>query len=168
MTSRLTIAGLAGTLMLAATLTPAFAQMHAHPAPAADGLLALSPAWSRATPPGAKVGGGYITIENKGTAPDRLISATADVAGIVEIHEMAVIDGVMRMRALDKGLEIGPGGKVELKPGGFHIMFINLKRQLKEGETVKGELVFEKAGRKPVEYRVMPIGARGDMTGHKH
>ncbi len=166
MFNSLKIAGAAGTLMLAAALTPASAQMHNHPAPA--GTLMLSPAWSRATPPGAKVAGGYITIENKGTAADRLVSATADVAGVVEIHEMAVIDGVMRMRALEKGLDIAPGGKVELKPGGYHIMFIDLKRQLKEGDSVKGELVFEKAGRKPVEYRVMPIGARGDMSGHKH
>ena len=157
------VAALLGALAPAA---PALAQQHQHPA--AAGSIALSPAWTRATPPGAKVAGGFFTIENKGAAADRLVSATSEIANIVEIHEMAVIDGVMRMRALEKGLSVAAGGKMELKPGSYHIMFIDLKRPLKEGESVKGELVFEKAGKLAVDYKVMPVGAPNAGMNHKH
>src|ERR1700720_2060109 len=77
------------------------------------GDLVISQAWSRATPGGAKTGGGYLTIENKGSAPDRLIGVSADVAGKVEVHEMAVNNGVMTMRPLDQGLTIDPGKSVK-------------------------------------------------------
>src|ERR1700722_140143 len=70
------------------------------------GDLGISQAWSRATPGGAKVGGGYLTIENKGSTPDRLIGGSADVADKIQVHEMATNDGVMPMRPLDKGLVI--------------------------------------------------------------
>lgn len=129
--------------------------------------LAFTPAWTRATPPGSKVAGGFLTVENKGAAADRLIGGSAEISNLFEVHEMAMEQGVMKMRALDKGLPVPPGGKVELKPGGYHIMFIDLKRPLKEGETFKGELQFEKAGKVPVEFKVMPIGAR-DAGGHTH
>lgn len=131
-----------------------------------SGTITLHSPWTRATPPGAKVAGGFLSIENRGGAPDRLLSGTFEAAPIVEIHEMAMEGGVMKMRALDKGLEVTAGGKAELKPGGYHIMFLDLKRPLKEGETLKGELVFEKAGKIPVEYRVMGMGARS--AGHAH
>src|ERR1700738_865455 len=89
-----------------------FAALFAAPARAEEvkaGDLVITQAWSRATPGGAKVGGGYLTIENKGSAPDRLIGGSADVADKVQVHEMAVNNGVMTMRALDKGLTIAPG-----------------------------------------------------------
>jgi hypothetical protein len=130
------------------------------------GDLAIGHPWTRATAPAAKVAGGYLTIENKGREADRLLSATFNGSKVVEVHEMAVEAGVMRMRELPKGLEIGPGQKVELKPGGFHLMFIDLKASLKEGERVKGVLVFEKAGRIEVEFKVGAMGARGG--GHDH
>lgn len=139
---------------------------HAMPAPATG--LKLSPAWTRATPPGSKVAGGFLTIENSGAAADRLIGGKVEGASVFEVHEMAMDGGVMKMRALEKGLEIAPGGKVELKPGGYHVMFIDLTRQIKEGDSLKGELVFEKAGKVPVEFKAMPIGARGPATGHSH
>jgi len=82
------------------------------------GDLVITQGWSRATPGGAKIGGGFLTIENKGSAPDRLIGASADVAGEVEVHEMAVKDGVMTMRPLERGLTIDPGKTVKLAPGG--------------------------------------------------
>lgn len=128
--------------------------------------------WTRATPAGAKVAGGYLTLENRGSAPDRLIGGSAEIAGHVEIHEMAVRDGVMTMRPLDKGLEVKPGATVELKPGGYHVMFMGLKRQLKEGESVNGTLIFEKAGSVAVKFAVQSVGAResghGAGSGHKH
>src|SRR6516165_1016813 len=86
------------------------------------GDLVITQAWSRATPKGAKTGGAYLTIENKGSAPDRLVGGSADSAGKVEIHEMSMTSGVMKMRPLDKGLEIDPGKTVKLSPGGYHLM----------------------------------------------
>lgn len=130
------------------------------------GGLKIDHPWTRATPAGAKVAGGYLTIQNGGSAPDRLLGGSSDIAGRIEIHEMAVRDGIMTMRPLDKGLEVKPGDKTELKPGGYHIMFMDLKRQLKEGESVKGTLQFEKAGTVAVEFAVQGVGAR--EPGHKH
>jgi uncharacterized protein YcnI len=132
------------------------------------GPLTVEAPWSRATPGGAKVAGGYLRIANTGDAPDRLVGGTAAVAQKFEIHEMTMQGDVMRMRALDNGLEIKPGQTVELKPGGLHLMFLDLQRPLKEGETVKGTLVFEKAGTVEVEYAVRALGARGGSQEHQH
>jgi periplasmic copper chaperone A len=125
------------------------------------GALVIETPWSRATPGGAKVAAGYVRITNGGATPDRLVGGTAIVAGKFEIHEMSMQGDVMRMRPLDTGLEIKPGQTVELKPGGLHLMFMDLQRPLKEGETVKGTLVFEKAGTVEVDYAVRALGARG-------
>src|SRR5436305_11182457 len=84
------------------------------------GDLVITQGWSRATPGGAKTGGGFLTIENKGSAPDKLIGASADVAGKVEVHEMAMNDGVMKMRPVEGGLTIDPGKTVKLAPSGYH------------------------------------------------
>ena len=86
------------------------------------GDLVITQAWSRATPGGAKIGSGYLTIENKGSAPDRLIGGSADIASKVQVHEMATNNGVMTMRPLEKGLTIEPGKTVKLAPGGYHLM----------------------------------------------
>jgi copper(I)-binding protein len=125
------------------------------------GDLVISLAWSRATPSGAKTGAGYLTIENKGNAPDRLIGGSADVAGKVEIHEMAMSNGVMKMRPLDKGLEIAPGKTVKLGPGGDHVMLMDLKSQLKQGDKLPITLEFEKAGKVTVSFDVQGVGAQG-------
>src|SRR5580700_4593752 len=101
-----------------------FAGLIAAPASAAEvkaGDLVITQAWSRATPGGAKVGGGYLTIENRGSAPDRLIGGSADVAAKVQVHEMSMNNGVMTMRPVDGGLVIEPGKTVKLSPGGFHL-----------------------------------------------
>ncbi len=134
------------------------------------GGLAIGHPWTRATPPAARVAAGYLTIENKGSQPDRLVAAAFDGSGAVEIHEMAMDGGVMRMRELPKGIEIGPGRKVELKPGGLHLMFTNLKAGLRQGDSARGALVFERAGRIEVEFKVEPIGHGGghDQRGHDH
>jgi hypothetical protein len=124
------------------------------------GALVVEAPWTRATPGGAKVAGGFLRITNSGSAPDRLVGGAFAASARVEVHEMAIADGVMKMRELKLGLEIKPGETVELKPGGYHVMFMDLARQLKEGETVAGTLVFEKAGRIDVMFRVAPIGAR--------
>src|SRR4051812_19139668 len=118
--------------MTAAVIGPALLScwLAAAPAGAAEiraGDLVISQAWSRATPGGAKIGGGYLTIENKGSAPDRLIGGSVEIAGKVELHEMATSNGVMKMRPLDKGLAIEPGKTVKLAPGGHHLMLFDLK-----------------------------------------
>ncbi|RXT53895.1 hypothetical protein B6S44_16105 [Bosea sp. Tri-44] len=132
------------------------------------GPLKIEQPWTRATPAGAKVAGGYVAVTNTGATPDRLLGGSSDIAGKVEIHEMAVNNGVMTMRGLPDGVELKPGAKLELKPGGYHIMFMDLKRQLKEGETIKGTLTFEKAGPVPVEFSVQSVGARAPAEAHKH
>ncbi len=119
----------------------------AHAEEVRAGDLVITQAWSRATPGGAKIGGGFLTIENKGSTPDRLIGGSADVAGKVEVHEMAMNNGVMTMRALDKGLTIEPGKTVKLAPGGYHLMMFDLKSPLKQGDKLPVTLEFEKAGK---------------------
>jgi copper(I)-binding protein len=132
------------------------------------GDLKIDHPWARATPGGARVAGGYMTITNTGKEPDRLIGGSAVPAGIFEVHEMKMEGNVMRMRALSNGLEIKPGQTVELKPGGLHVMFIDLKSPLKEGDSIKGTLVFKKAGTIEVEYKVEARGASGGHGGHSH
>ena len=125
------------------------------------GDLVISQPWTRATPGGAKTGGGYLTIENKGSTPDKLVSATADVAGKVEVHEMAMNNGVMTMRPLESGLTIDPGKTVKLAPGGYHLMLMELKNPLKQGDKVPVTLQFEKAGKVAVTLDVQGVGAQG-------
>ena len=131
------------------------------------GPLTISSPWIRATPAGAPVAGGYLTLINKGSEADRLVGGSVDFAGKVEIHEMAMANGVMTMRALPAGLELKPGASVELKPGSFHIMFMNLKRPLKQGESASGSLTFEKAGTIPVQFTIESMGAQSaPMPSH--
>src|SRR6202165_3752132 len=125
------------------------------------GDLVITQAWSRATPGGAKVAGGYLTIENKGSAPDRLIGGSADIADKVEVHEMAMNNGVMTMRPLDKGLSIEPGKTVKLAPGGYHLMLFALQDTLKQGDKVPVTLEFEKAGKVKLSLDVQGVGAQG-------
>ncbi len=147
---------------------------HGHGATAGDqivkaGALSIEAPWSRATPGGAKVAGGFMKITNNGSEPDRLVGGSVPFAGRFEVHEMAMEGGIMKMRHLGSGLEIKPGETIELKPGGYHLMFMDLKQGLKEGDTVKGTLVFEKAGKVDVEFKVGPIGGGAPKGGgHSH
>jgi periplasmic copper chaperone A len=125
------------------------------------GDLVITQAWSRATPKGAKTGGAYLTIENKGSAPDRLVGGSADAAGKVEIHEMTMTNGVMKMRPVEKGLEIDSGKTVKLSPGGYHMMLMDLKSPLKQGDKLPITLEFEKAGKVTVSFDVEGVGAKG-------
>ena len=124
------------------------------------GALVIEAPWTRATPGGARVGGAYLKITNTGTQSDRLVGGSLPIATAVEVHQMSMSEGVMKMRKLEAGLEIKPGQTVELKPGSYHLMFTGLSQALQQGQTVKGTLQFEKAGSVEVEYRVEPIGAR--------
>jgi len=134
----------------------------AGPAFAADfsvGALKIHDPWSRATPKGAPVGGGYLTITNTGATPDRLIGGSTAVSKGFEIHEMTMDKGVMKMRMMPNGLEIKPGETVTFKPSGYHLMFTGLKSQLTKGEHVDATLKFEKAGEVKVQFDVAGIGA---------
>src|SRR3979409_494128 len=129
------------------------------------GDLVVSQAWSRATPGGAKVGGGYLTIDNKGSAPDRLIGGSADIAARVQIHEMATNNGVTTMRPLGNGLTIEPGKTVKLAPGGYHLMLLDLKSPLKQGDKVPVTLEFDKAGKVKLSLDVQGVRARAGLGG---
>jgi copper(I)-binding protein len=129
------------------------------------GALDISAPWSRATPKGASVGAGYLTIKNTGTTADRLIGGSSDAFAKFEVHEMAMDNGVMRMRPVKGGLEIKPGETVTLKPQGFHVMFVGLKKPLKQGDHIKATLEFEKAGKVEVDFDVTGMGG---PPGHGH
>jgi copper(I)-binding protein len=148
--------------LLAAMLAFAATAASAHEYKA--GLLQIQHPWSRATPKGATVAGGYMKIINTGTTPDRLIGGSTLAAPKFEIHEMSMDGGVMKMRMLPKGIEIKPGQTVELKPGGYHLMFVGITAPLQQGKPVKGTLEFEKAGKIEIEYTVEAIG--GTPKGH--
>lgn len=125
------------------------------------GDLVITQAWARATPGGAKVGGGFLTIENKGTVPDKLVGVSADGAGKIEVHEMVMNEGVMKMRPVEGGLTIDPGKTVKLAPGGLHLMMMDLKSPLKQGDKMPVTLQFEKAGKVAVTLDVQGVGAQG-------
>jgi copper(I)-binding protein len=125
------------------------------------GSLELSGLWTRATPPRAPAAGGYLTITNTGEEPDRLIAVSSPWARLGEMHEMTVKDEVMTMRPVETGLSIPPGESVTLAPGGFHLMFIDLKEPLVEGGEFPVRLTFEKAGSVETVLHVEGIGARG-------
>ena len=129
------------------------------------GNLVISQAWSRATPNGAKIGAGYLTIENKGTTADRLIGVSGVISDKIEVHEMSMNNGVMKMRPVEGGLAIDPGKTVKLAPSGYHLMIMDLKRPLKQGDKVPVTLEFEKAGKVAVTLDVQGVGAQGPGGG---
>ena len=129
------------------------------------GTLEIGHPWARATPPTAPAGGGYLTVTNKGTTEDRLISVKSPAAGAVQVHEMKMEGNIMRMREVEGGLAIPPGATVALAPGGLHLMMMGLREPLKQGERVPVTLVFEKAGSINVELAVIAMGA---TPSHEH
>ncbi|OYZ93308.1 MAG: hypothetical protein B7Y01_01365 [Xanthobacter sp. 17-67-6] len=133
------------------------------------GAIEIEHPWTRATPGGASVGAGYLVLKNEGTTPDRLVSATAEVAQKVEIHEMSMKDGVMIMRPVAGGIAVPAQGSVALKPGSYHLMFMGLKQPLTQGASVNGTLTFEKAGTVSVQFKVESIAAQSsEGGGHDH
>ena len=132
------------------------------------GALKIVHPWSRATPNGAKVAGGYLSVTNTGTEPDTLTGASLAAAGHAELHRMSMEGDVMKMAPVEGGLVIKPGETITLKPGGYHLMFLDLKGALKQGEMAKGALTFEKAGSVPVEFEVEGIAAKAPSETHDH
>ena len=152
-------------ILALAALTAALVSTSARAEDVKAGDLVITQAWTRATPNGAKIGGGYLTIENKGAAADKLVGVSAEIAGKSEVHEMAMDNGVMKMRMLDKGLVIDPGKTVKLAPGGYHLMLQELKGPFKQGDKVPVTLQFEKAGKVAVSLDVQGVGAQAPGGG---
>jgi len=136
--------------------------MMASAAPVIAGSLEISNGYTRATLPKAPVGGGYITIVNKGTEGDRLISASSPFAKSTSLHDMKMDGTMMKMAEMPDGIEIPAGGTVTLAPGGLHMMFMGLTQPFVEGQTVPVTLVFEKAGSVEIQLTVGAINA--DMS----
>ncbi len=114
--------------------------------------------WARASAGPANIGAAYAKIANRGNGADRLISASSPVAGTVELHTMAMEGDVMKMRAVTS-IDVAPGASVELKPGGFHVMLIDLKAPLKEGTSFPLTLTFEKGGSSTFQVQVRGVAA---------
>jgi len=143
-------------LLLLFASSPALAQMQ------------IEKPWARATAPGAKVAGGYMVIRNAGAAGDKLVAASSPAASRVELHVHINDNGVMRMREVP-GYDVPAKGTFELKPGGAHLMFMDIKRPFKEGEKVPVKLKFEKAGEVGAEFQVGGLGGGTAPAGHaKH
>ena len=123
------------------------------------GSIHISQPWSRATPKGAAAGAGYMTLTNKGAAPERVSCVSDDASAQCQIHSMTMEGGVMKMPPVDGGLEIKPGEPGTLKPGAYHMMFLSLKHPLEQGGRVKATLKFDHAGTIDVEFPVLAIGA---------
>jgi len=149
---------IAATLIAAAV--PAFAQ---------SSSIQVDQPWARATPGGATTGAVYMTINNKSGTADRLTGASSVVAATLQIHEMKVVNGTMKMREVPGGLSVPPNGTVVLKPGSYHVMLIGLKNPLKAGDSFPLTLKFEKAGNVAVTVPVQAMDAKSgdDMGGMK-
>jgi copper(I)-binding protein len=162
------VVGLAAAFVLS-TCLPAIAHDYR------VGDLRIDHPWSRATPPAARVGAGYLVVTNGGAAADRLMAAISPAAARVEIHEMRMEGSVMRMREMAQGLPVPAGAKVELKPGGYHLMFMELKAPFVVGTDVPVTLVFERAGRVDITLQIEPATTRAPRPhdvpgagGHRH
>ncbi|MFD0724825.1 copper chaperone PCu(A)C [Lysobacter brunescens] len=132
------------------------------------GDLRIEDPWVRATPPGAGVTGGFMTVRNTGAKDDRLVSVTSAAVARVEIHEMRHEDGMMRMRRIDAGLPVKAGAKIELAPGGYHLMLFGPKQPFVEGDVVVATARFEKAGNVEIAFRVRGLGAKREAGHHGH
>ena len=133
------------------------------------GAIEVSDASIRATAPGMTATGGYLTIANHGDSDDRLISASAEFAGHVELHEMIMDGDVMKMRERDDGIAVSAGGMAMLKPGGLHLMLMGLTETMRPGERRDVTLTFQSGHSVTVPAMVMkPADIGGPSHKHKH
>lgn len=128
--------------------------------------LRIDHPFARATPPGARSAGVFLTVENRGDQPDRLLRVSTPAAGEAELHRMTLDAGVMRMRAVS-GIDVNAGDKLVLTPGSYHVMLTDLKMPLHAGAIFPLTLVFEKAGSIEVQVLVEGVGA-GMANDHGH
>lgn len=123
------------------------------------GSLQITQPWARATPQGADSGGAYMTVTNTGSKAARLHCVSSEAAAKCQIHEMTTTDGIMKMRPVEGGLEIKPGQTVTFKPGGYHLMLVDLKAPLQQGKTVEATLKVDNGETAQVEFPIAAIGA---------
>ncbi len=168
------VAALTASLLLA--VGTAF-NAHANDRKVEAGNLVIENTFTFATPPGSRTAGGYLTVTNNGDTDDTLTGGSTDFSKVTEIHEMKMVENIMKMRHLEQGLTIPAGESVELKPGGFHMMFMQLTQSLKEGDSKSATLIFSNAGEVAVQYEVVnraeymeahPQGKSGSHHGMKH
>ncbi|WP_142847346.1 copper chaperone PCu(A)C [Telmatospirillum sp. J64-1] len=161
------------TILLAAGLAVAAFVQPAMAAEFTAGSITVSEPWARATPPTARVGGGFMQIVNNGEQPDRLVGASSPIAPDVELHTHVREGEVMRMRPVDH-IDLPPGETVSMQPGGLHVMFIGLEKPLVQDEVVPVTLEFEQAGSLEIQMEVRGVGAmlrdvpEGHQGGHGH
>ena len=129
--------------------------------------LTVRDAWARATAGQSKIGSAYLTLKNTGATADRLVSATAPVAGAVELHTTIQDGDVMRMQKLDT-IDLAPDATVEFKPSGLHIMLVDVAAPLKQGARFPLTLTFASGQNVTVEVAVMGPGASGPTVTHQH
>ncbi len=150
-------------LMLISSGIMVLANVHADEIQIGD--LILHDPWIKATTGNKPVTGGYVMIDNQGNSDDRLIGVATDFAGKSEIHEMKMVNDVMKMRPLADGLVLPAGEHTMLKPGGYHLMFMKLKEPITVDQSYDVTLIFEKAG--TVEISLMAKNPNG-MQSHSH
>lgn len=146
-----------GLLLLATALGAAALSAHNFRA----GSIAINHPWTRETAAGQADGGGFMKLTNNGRSPDKLMSATSPASREVQLHNMTMVGGVMRMRQVTGGIALPAGKVVELKPGSYHIMFIGLKKPLTKGSKVPVTLKFQHAGKVNVQFAVRAITLTG-------
>jgi len=151
--------------LIAASLSAAL--MQAALAQGANPAIAVTDAWARAMPTGAKTGAAYVTLSNKGSVDDKLVGVSTPVAKEAQLHTMIDDNGVMKMRPIS-AIDVKPGATVTLKPGGMHLMLMGLKQPLKEGESFPLTLTFAKAGKIEATVEVKKVGAMTDMDMGDH
>lgn len=153
-----------GAAALLALLSASLIAGHAAAADYKLGSLQIIQPWARATPKGADSGAAYMTVTNTGTAAERLSCVSSEASARCVIHEMTLDNGVMKMRDVEGGLRIKPGETVTFKPGGYHIMLVDLKAQLQQGRTVAATLQVDNGATLQVEFPIAAIGAPAPGT----
>lgn len=126
------------------------------------GNLVISHPWSRQSPMGADVSAGFMKITNTGTEDDTLVSATAEIAPVVQLHDMKMDGDMMKMFEVEGGIPVPAGKTVELKPKSLHIMFLKVAKQPAVDTAFKGTLTFAKAGKVDIDYEVVAPNASPD------
>lgn len=163
------LATVAGIVLVVGALTGACNGKGSTSDQTASGKLEVEEAWARAVPESMTMSAAYMKIVNGTGEDDSLISASSDVSEVTELHEMAMVDETMKMRQVEK-MDVPAGQTLELKPGGLHVMLIDLKGPLSEGQTVSLTLNFEKAGeikiKAPVKKSEMKMEGHGDHKAH--
>lgn len=152
------------SILVGCLFVPALASAHEFK----SGAITVDHPESRPTPKTARIGVGYFAITNAGTEADRLLGGSSEASDRFELHTSEIVDGVARMRPVEGGVAIEPGATVALRSGGTHVMLVGLRKPLAAGESFKGELVFERAGTIPVEFKVEPHGAAAPVSHEGH